>query len=489
MSLTTLQSTATMTMAGKLAKTMKTKSHQLDESNVYLLPQKEAKLPDATTVRKFEIGESPKSHKVIQHKVVMIMGATGAGKSTLINAMVNYILGVKWEGDFRFKLIVDEMASQTESATQTITAYTIHLMAGSSVPYTLTVVDTPGFEDTSGLERDKETLRQLKEFFSLEDGNGIDHLDAIGFVTPAPCVRLTHAQRYVYSSVLDIFGEDVKNNIFAMITFCDVHEPLAKAAIQGAEIPCTEFFNFNNSSLYAPTTDESGNEDYFGKHYWTMGENSFGDFFRTLANTQSVSISLTKQVLANREKLESTLKGLQKQMDDCLNKLEALQIVESPKHPGNVTNNQEDPSSCDQADEMQAVLTSKIAEACSCLDILQAIALTPSSMSLTEYVELMILTEEREGLNQRKAYLTKCKEYVSQLEAIVGDKERSIEDRIEEEKKNRLPGWEERMKKQLIVKRMHEKVTEDMHKKKGWFATMSEGVKQIGRGVKAFFGY
>ena len=113
--------------------------------------------------------------------------ATVTGKSTLINAMVNYVLGVKWESDFRFKLIVDEMASQTKSATQNITACTIHIMAGSRIPYTLTVIDTPGFEDT-GLERDKETARQLKEFFSLKDGNGIDHLDAIGFVTPAPCV-------------------------------------------------------------------------------------------------------------------------------------------------------------------------------------------------------------------------------------------------------------------------------------------------------------
>ena len=268
------------TMAGKLAKSMKTKSDQLGESNIYHLPKKEVQIPDTTTIRKFEIGESPKSHKVIQHKVVMIMGATGTGKSTLINAMVNHILGVKWEDDFRFKLIIDEVASQTKSVTQSITAYTINVMAGARIPYAVTVVDTPGFEDTGGLERDKETVKQLKEFFSLKDGNGIDHLDAIGFVTPAPCVRLTPAQHYAYTSVLNIFGEDVKSNIFVMITFCDNHEPLAIAAIQEAQIPCCLLLKFNNSSLYAPTVDDSGNEDYFSKHYWKMGEKSFDDFFQ-----------------------------------------------------------------------------------------------------------------------------------------------------------------------------------------------------------------
>ena len=251
------------TMTGKLAKSMKTKSAQLGKSNIYHLPQKEVQIPGTTTIRKFEIGESPKSHKVIQHKVVMIMGATGTGKSTLINAMVNHILGVKWEDDFRFKLIIDEVAFQTKSVTQSITVYTINVMAGARIPYAVTVVDTPGFEDTGGLERDKETVKQLKEFFSLKDGNGIDHLDAIGFVTPAPCVRLTPAQHYTYTSVLNIFGEDVKSSIFAMITFCDNHEPLAIAAIEEAQIPCSLFLKFNNSSLYAPTVDDSGNEDYF----------------------------------------------------------------------------------------------------------------------------------------------------------------------------------------------------------------------------------
>ena len=82
----------------------------------------------------------------------MLVGATGAGKSTLINGMVNYILGVDWEDDFRFKLIADEGGtSQAHSQTKTITAYTIPHQQGSPFEHTLTIVDTPGFGDTKGL--------------------------------------------------------------------------------------------------------------------------------------------------------------------------------------------------------------------------------------------------------------------------------------------------------------------------------------------------
>jgi len=45
----------------------------------------------------------------------MVVGKTGSGKSTLINATVNHILGVKFEDIFCFKLINETQKPETES--------------------------------------------------------------------------------------------------------------------------------------------------------------------------------------------------------------------------------------------------------------------------------------------------------------------------------------------------------------------------------------
>lgn len=226
----------------------------------------------------------------------MILGATGSGKSTLINAMANYILGVQWDNEFRFELITDEASLST----QKLTAYTIHKMDSSSIPYALTVIDTPGFGDTRGLERDKEIISQIKEFLS---NWGIDHLDGIGIVTQASFARMTPTQRYIFDAILSMFGKNLASNIFMMITFADGNKPPVMAAITAAEIPFAKYFKFNNSALFVSSSD-TDSEDGFDELFWKMGTKSFRTMFFQLARAERKSLMLTKEVLEERQKLE-----------------------------------------------------------------------------------------------------------------------------------------------------------------------------------------
>ena len=41
-------------------------------------------------------------------KTILLVGATGSGKSTLVDAIANYIMGVSFEDPFRFKMVTLE---------------------------------------------------------------------------------------------------------------------------------------------------------------------------------------------------------------------------------------------------------------------------------------------------------------------------------------------------------------------------------------------
>lgn len=43
-----------------------------------------------------------------EEKTIMLVGATGSGKSTLVDGIVNYIMGVSFDDPFRFRIVTLE---------------------------------------------------------------------------------------------------------------------------------------------------------------------------------------------------------------------------------------------------------------------------------------------------------------------------------------------------------------------------------------------
>ena len=279
--------------------------------------KEELSLPKSMLSRK-SIGEIRQS----QEKVLLMVGATGAGKSTLINAMANYLKGVKWDDDFRFKLITDD------EPTSYLTAYTFYPVDESPVPYTFTVIDSPGFGGTDGLTRDKEITEQIKKFFTIPLPEGIDYLDGIGFVIDASQARLTPTQKYIFDSILSIFGRDVCRNIFAMITFTDSQTPPVLDVIKETQIPSQneKLFKFNNSALFASNVTQEGIS--YEKKFWESNTSSLDKFFLEFPKSECVSLHLTKKVLKEREQLYVSLDSLKVQIKLGLDKMEEMRQEE-----------------------------------------------------------------------------------------------------------------------------------------------------------------
>ncbi|XP_072531266.1 uncharacterized protein [Salminus brasiliensis] len=276
-----------------------------------------------------------------KNKVILLLGATGAGKTTLVNAMINYILGVKWEDRYRFKLINEVTnRSQAESQTSEVTSYELYNQPGFQIPYSLTIVDTPGFGDTRGIEEDKKVTEQIKRF--LCNPFGIQHIDAVCFVIQASLARLSSTQKYIFDSVLSIFGKDMAENIMIMVTFADGSDIPALEAIRAANVPCQKnkkgqptHFGFNNSALYAQKTvphdsdsdsdDEDANNDKRNEMAWNSNMKKMKAFFKALDDTEGRDLTQTIQVLEERECLSKAMESLTPQIQAGLSKMAEIE--------------------------------------------------------------------------------------------------------------------------------------------------------------------
>ena len=260
------------------------------------------------------LGE-PSSNQA-DEKVLILVGATGAGKTTLLNGIVNYIFGVQLEDNFRFHVDIKTDISQAHSQTSKVTAYTFYPMDGSRLPYPLTVIDTPGFGDTRD---DKMILHQILEIVSVEEGGRIKYFNGVGVVIPAASTYLNQTQKYIFYSMLKVFGRNVASNMFLMITFADDQDPPVISAVKEADIPYESFFKFNSSALFVKPATEG-----FTQLYWNLGKKNFDMFFSVFGSIKPVSVVPTEEVLTERQHLELLIKGMQNKIKSGLDKINVL---------------------------------------------------------------------------------------------------------------------------------------------------------------------
>ncbi|KAI4882928.1 hypothetical protein NFI96_030636 [Prochilodus magdalenae] len=276
-------------------------------------------------IRKWTFGQK---YGKLRNKTILMVGETGTGKTTLINTMVNYFLGVKFEDKVWFEITEEEQRDQSESQTSEVTVYEIISEERLS---SLTIIDTPGYGHTDGLEKDMDIARNLHELF-LHDA-GVKDLDAVCLVLKASQNRISDRQRYIFEAVLSLFGKDIEDNIVLCITHSDGGPPTnALKAVKKEKIPCCYddednepvHFLFNNRQSEKRTTKYEQNF----KSSWEMGERGMKRFFEFLKSRQRKSVTLTVSVLNEREQLEACVKSLLKRIKYCEAKQNELTEVE-----------------------------------------------------------------------------------------------------------------------------------------------------------------
>ena len=250
-------------------------------------------------------------------RTILIVGETGSGKSTLVNAMANWAAGVGYDDAVRYRIVKEPVQDQAFSQTQKVTKY---MVACEKYSFVLRLIDTPGFGDTSGVERDEQITQNVYETLQKEE-----EIHAVCFVAAASSPRLTVTQHYIISKVLTMFGADAVENIFLLATFADGRKAQVLEAVQAAGFPYDpeRCFHFNNSALYASAEDR--NE--YSRNFWNMGTDSLDRFFGLLAHKEPFNLTLTKDVLETQKKLQNYVVSITPQVMIGLSKMDNLTQV------------------------------------------------------------------------------------------------------------------------------------------------------------------
>ncbi|KAM8743514.1 uncharacterized protein AB9X84_017852 [Acanthopagrus schlegelii] len=246
-----------------------------------LTPKKE----EIGSLRRMTLGEKDLNQS---NRTILLVGETGTGKSALINSLVNYTMGVKWEDDVWFQIVEDEKRNQSESQTSDVFVYQIFGCEGKTLPYSLTIID----------------------------------------------------------SVVSLFGKNMEQNIVALITHSDGLMPEnSLKALKAANIKCAKdennqlvHFLFDNCQSEQKT---QRNQDRL-KSSWDLTSDEMGQFTDFLDEAAPQKLMTTVEVLNTRIRLTACIQNLQERIE--LTELKQREIQQThdglKKHEEEMKNNE-----------------------------------------------------------------------------------------------------------------------------------------------------
>lgn len=189
--------------------------------DLYLYPEK-----------KFTAEQAKKAIKI------MVVAEVGSGKTTLIDSFINYLLGIKFEDNFRYKMINEDLDRPFKNS-QISEIKTYYIEEHNGYP-PIMIINTHGFGDTSGIKKDIAITNQIENFII----DRLSDINAICFVCQSHSARITRNHKYVLNSIFNLFGDDVKENFIFLLTFCDGMQPLVIEPLKSDEVILNEIIPY-----------------------------------------------------------------------------------------------------------------------------------------------------------------------------------------------------------------------------------------------------
>ena len=260
-----------------------------------------------------------KPEKEKQAIKIIMCGESGNGKTTLINSFVNYLLGVQFGDNFRYKIIND---NPYLAQNNNISKYCIDGINGNPP---LIIIDIPGL-----YVRLIEAYTYGTEEYII---NQLFEINAFCLVLKSNIIRITPEQRYLFNKIFNLFSDDIKDNFLLMRTFCDGKSLYMDKSLKNGDYKdifpdIKESFFFNNSGIF-----ESGDNNFIGHEFFDLGMKCIKNFIEKITKFKSKSLNKTKEVIKEGQSLEKNIEIGNISLTKALNKVdEAKSLLKDIKN-------------------------------------------------------------------------------------------------------------------------------------------------------------
>ena len=158
---------------------------------------------------------------LVQHPYKMLLiGETGSGKTSFLNLLCNSKL-IEELGTNIDAAKLDQIRHYNDLKIEDSAAHPMASKTSEAKLYNtevcktrMTVIDTPGFGDSRGLEQDKENVEKI-----IEALKGEENVNCVCLIINGRQSRMTASLKYVLAEISSILPKEIFNNIIVVFTY------------------------------------------------------------------------------------------------------------------------------------------------------------------------------------------------------------------------------------------------------------------------------
>ncbi|XP_037787128.1 uncharacterized protein LOC119582773 [Penaeus monodon] len=254
-------------------------------------------------------------------KTILFIGQTGSGKTTVLNAMINSLMGVQFEDNFRYS-VKDEIGEQekkiTDSRTEFVTGYLIYDNPRMTYDCNFLLIDTPGLLDIKGEQHHKEIIKRL-EFIVREDNFNVNELHCLAFVING---TINRTYKYVNDIITDfenLFGRETINvtNVIATHT---LEGSSVQNVVTDMKLSYIKCYNFENEYIFCKNQDNTRLAKCAALT-WEEVMEQYQNFFKRVVAVSPVSLLMTKELIIEKNELKRTIANLRNHIKCKINRM------------------------------------------------------------------------------------------------------------------------------------------------------------------------